>query len=102
MNSLESWITSGRIIDVVLVFVALEVAAMVIWRRRHHLSIGRLVSLIAPGLAIFMALGAALRGDATWIIAAWMLASLAAHLLDLRLRVREAGALVRKETSGHQ
>lgn len=97
MNALEAWIISGRIVDVVLAFIALELVlvAVVRFRTGDGLPITRHLSLILPGLCIFMALRAALMDQGWAPVAGWMLASLAAHLWDVRLRWRETSRRTR-------
>lgn len=81
---------SGRIIDGILVLVALEAAALLAWRART----GRgpapipLLCNLASGASLMLALRAALTGAAWPIVAAWLVASLVAHLSELGLRLR--------------
>lgn len=83
-------VASGRIVDIVIGFMAAEAALLAI----HHRRSGRglepvaLAGILLPGLALLLALRAALTGAAWPWIAGWLLAALAAHLADLRLRWR--------------
>ncbi|GLS44431.1 hypothetical protein [Methylobacterium brachythecii] len=82
---------SGRIVDLILGFVALETGALLVWRWRR----GRgpspiaLVGTIAAGAFLMIALRAALTGAHWTVIAGCLAASLVAHLADLRFRLRE-------------
>lgn len=85
---------SGRIVDVALALVALEAAALLAWRWRRSRgpSSLALIGNLASGAFLMLAVRAALT-DADWtIVAACLLGALLAHLADLRLRLREAGA----------
>lgn len=79
---------SGRAVDLVVGFMALEALVLVIYRRRtgRGLEPVALAGMLLPGLLMLLALRAALTGAAWPWIAGWLLASLAAHLLDLRSR----------------
>ncbi|WP_036302544.1 hypothetical protein [Methylobacterium sp. 77] len=82
---------SGRIIDLILCLVALEAAALVVWRLRRggRLVLPPLLCNLGSGAALMLAIRAALTG-ADWItIAACLALSLMAHLAELRLRLRE-------------
>ena len=81
---------SGRIVDAILVLVAVEAVALLLWRRRT----GRgpapvpLLCNLASGAALMLAVRAALT-DAAWpVIAACLLGSLVAHACELGLRLR--------------
>jgi hypothetical protein len=80
---------SGRIIDLILVLVALEAAALLLWRARS----GRgpapvpLLCNLASGAALMLALRAALTGAAWPVIAGCLVGSLLAHATELGLRL---------------
>lgn len=84
-------ITSGRIVDLILVVVLLEVVSLT-WlarARRPGLRLTRLISLLLPGVCIFLALKAALS-DAGWVaIMIFLLLSGVAHAVDVWLRWME-------------
>ncbi|MCJ2085757.1 hypothetical protein MKK88_07080 [Methylobacterium sp. E-005] len=87
-----SWFASGRIIDAILLLVAVEALVLAWIGRRRGLSLPSLMANLASGAALMLALRAALVG-ASWIaVAGWMLAGLVAHLADLNLRFRAATA----------
>ncbi|GJE54667.1 MULTISPECIES: hypothetical protein [Methylobacterium] len=82
---------SGRIVDGILVLVALEAVALLVWRWRR----GRgpsplaLIGNLASGASLMLAVRAALTGADWTVIAGFLLASLVAHLTDLCLRLRD-------------
>lgn len=78
---------SGRVVDTILLIIALE-AAWLLWRARGRRSSVVLDTLFAlgPGACLLLALRAALTGaDWPWIALA-LAASFPLHLLDLRRR----------------
>lgn len=85
---LQSLISTGQIVDVILVVLALEVMGLLILRRRtgHPVHAVALLAAALPGVCLLLALRAALTGAEPWWIALWLAASFPAHLLDLRLR----------------
>ncbi len=82
---------SGRIVDIILALVALEVVALLVWRWRR----GRgpspiaLIGNLASGASLMLAVRAALTGADWTVVAGFLLASLVAHLADVWLRLRE-------------
>jgi len=76
---------SGRIIDVILLLVALEAVALLAWRRQRAAPL--LVGLL-PGVALMLAIRAALTGSGWPWIAALLGAALALHLIDLAIRAK--------------
>lgn len=76
---------SGTIVDLILLFVAIEFAllfALQRWRGRGPSAFNLLPNLLA-GAFLLLALRAAItQSHWTWI-AAWLAAGLAAHLADL-------------------
>jgi uncharacterized membrane protein YjjP (DUF1212 family) len=73
---------SGRIVDILLAFLALEVVAWVLWRRRQGLPIRAPIRGLLPGILLLLALREALTG-ANWMwVALWLTVSLPAHLAD--------------------
>ena len=81
---------SGRIVDAILLLVAIEALVLLGVRARW----GRgpapmaLLSNLASGAALMLALRAALTGAAWTGIAAWLIVALGAHLAELVLRFR--------------
>ena len=87
---LADLIASGRIVDLMGVFVALEIALLLLWRARTGAGIAPLPLLtnIGAGGSLMLALRASLTGAGTGPIAGWLLAALACHAADLALRWR--------------
>jgi hypothetical protein len=84
LSSMAALFETGRIIDLVLLLVAVEAVALRVWRGRAARPL--LVGLL-PGVALMLAVRAALA-DAAWPwVATALVAALALHLLDLRGRI---------------
>jgi hypothetical protein len=81
---------SGRIVDAILVLVAIEAVVLAAWSARTGKGVAPrdLLPNLASGVALFLALRGALVGAAWPWIAACLLAALAAHATDLALRWR--------------
>ncbi len=83
-------VRSGRIVDIALMLLALELALLA-WLRsrsgRAVLDIGLLAHLAAGGF-LLLALRAALTGSSWETIAAWLSGGLVAHLVDIGARLR--------------
>jgi hypothetical protein len=75
---------SGRIVDLILLFVLLEAALLAgLGRRLGRPCLADVAAALLPGVALMLALRAALV-DANWPVTAACLAlALAAHLADL-------------------
>jgi hypothetical protein len=76
---------SGHIIDLILVMVAVEVAALALWRRWSGTGpgLGGLAANLTSGACLLLAVRAALV-DAAWEwVAVALLGSLLAHVADL-------------------
>ncbi len=87
-----SWFASGRIVDGILLLVAAEALILAWLSRRGGPSLPSLLTNLASGAALMLALRAALVGTGWIVVAGWMLAGLVAHLADLGLRFRAATA----------
>lgn len=88
---MEELFAGGRIIDAILVMVAVEAAALFAWLSRQ----GRvrlawaLLPNLASGACLMLALRIALAGGGWWgWIGLCLAGSLAAHLADLIVRIR--------------
>ena len=92
VDALSDWIRSGRIIDAILLLLALEFALLLAYRRRT----GRgpagleLVAMLAAGACLLLAGRSALHGGSWRAIAAWLAAAGVAHLCDLARRFARA------------
>ncbi len=82
---MDGLFASGRIVDLILVGVAVEAVLLLVLCR----GAGRFApfgATIAAGAALMLALRAALTGSAWPVVAGWMLVGLIAHVADLVLR----------------
>jgi len=80
---MQELIASGRIVDIVLGVMLVEMAVLLALRRMPALD---LVAMLLPGACLLLALRAALVG-APWIyIAASLAASFVAHMIDVARR----------------
>lgn len=88
---MSDWFASGRIVDAILVMVAVEalVLTAVAARRGRGPRGARLFWNLAAGAALLLALRAALAGAAWPWAAAALAAALLAHVLDLHARWRD-------------
>ena len=80
--NLAAFFTSGHAVDLVLAFMAVEAAILIVIRRRAL----TVVLTILPGVAMMLALRAALTEAGWQWIAIWLTVSLPLHLADLRHR----------------
>jgi len=83
-------ISSGQIVDIMVLFVAIEVLALIIYWRRTGRGIPTvpLLANVGAGGSLMLALGATLKGYAASVIALCLIFSLVFHLTDLALRWR--------------
>lgn len=90
---MAEFFATGRIVDLILVFVAFEALVLIGWRvrRGHGPSLAMLASNLASGAALMLAVRAALTVSDWTIVAACLAASLVAHVTELYLRFRDAG-----------
>ncbi|MDE1921852.1 MAG: hypothetical protein KGL92_08735 [Gammaproteobacteria bacterium] len=79
---------SGRIVDAIVVFMAIEASILVLIgrRRRGGPRPFPVLAALLPGLFLLLALRIALRAGSWRQIAVILVLALAAHLLDLSLR----------------
>ena len=85
---LQDMVTSGRIVDLVIAFMALEALALFVYCRCTPLgpAPADIAAMLLAGLCLLLALRAALTG-ADWLwVAVFLSAALVAHLADLRRR----------------
>ena len=94
MDTLQSLITTGRIVDVMLAFVVLEIIILGLYRRAtgNGIPMPKLLVNIGAGSSIMLALRAALTGaDWKWI-AVWLVCGLLFHSSDIALRFRRGAS----------
>jgi len=84
--SLESLINSGRIVDVMVLFVVVEVLVLIVYFRKTGKGVPTvpLLANIGAGGSLMLALGATLKGADTRVIAACLVASLIFQACRLR------------------
>ncbi len=102
MDYLQGLIASGRIVDIMLVFVVLEVAALLVYRgvTGRGLGVAALLLNIGAGGSLMVALKLVFD-DAPWQwIAAALLASLFFHASDIIYRWRTALPAASPHASG--
>jgi hypothetical protein len=95
MTVLDSLIGSGRIVDVMLALVALEVLGLLLYRRLRGGGVAAvpLLANIGAGGSLMLALRASLVGGSVPLVAGWLIAALVFHVLDLALRWERAPAV---------
>lgn len=93
METLETLFASGLIIDLILVLVVVEAIVLAAWPRlRGAMGLVDIVSLLAPGVMLMLAIRTALTGAPHTITAALLAAALACHVWDVARRRRGSGA----------
>ena len=90
MSQLEAFFDSGAIVDLILVMVLIELVVLWIYYRRTGRGVapGLVLGMTASGVSLMMALRTALTDGPWYLVSLFLLASFAAHLIDLRLRWR--------------
>ena len=85
---LREFVTSGRVVELVIVFMAFEALAFVLyhWRTRRGPAPADIIPTLLAGLCLLLALRAALTGASWQWIPVLLVASLGAHLADLGRR----------------
>jgi hypothetical protein len=74
---------SGHAVDLVLLFLVLEILTIAGVRRR---SVANAITAALPGVCLLLALRASLTGEGWPFTALWIALSLPAHLADLMRR----------------
>lgn len=90
MEILENLIDSGRIIDIAIAVMALELLVLIALDRMGRLKVnisGLIVNLGAGG-SLAMAVRASLTESSYLVIAGWLVSALVFHMLDVSSRVR--------------
>lgn len=85
---MSAWFASGRIVDLILLLMLAEGAALWLWYRRRAsgLAPADLLINLASGMSLLLALRAALTGLGWHWIALALIAALCCHVADLRRR----------------
>lgn len=91
---MQSLLASGRVVDLILLFMLIEAAALLVYRRLtgRGLKPLDLAFMLLPGLFLLLALRAGLTGDAWPTVLAWLGAALLAHLADLLRRMQTSSS----------
>ena len=92
MDFLRELITSGRIVDLVLVVMTIELitSAFIAKRRGIPLDVPGLAFNIGAGASLALALRASLTGLGWEWVAAWLVGSLVFHVLDVGRRWQQS------------
>lgn len=99
MSFLEELIDSGRIVDIMLGFFVLEIAALIAFRGRR-IRIVPMLANIGAGGSLMLALRAALTESGWTWIAFWLVAALIFHVADLNSRLRPAVPVAVSDRTG--
>lgn len=88
MQALQNLVESGRIVDVMLVFLFVEIVVLSLIRQRRGGGIAPLPLIvnIGAGGSLMVALRFALSGGSWQAVTACLLAALVFHVADIRLR----------------
>ncbi|MGJ3230853.1 MAG: hypothetical protein ACFE0P_03570 [Oceanicaulis sp.] len=87
METLEALFASGRIIDLILVLVAVEAVLLAaVPRLRGSMRLLDVAGLLLPGVMLMLAVRAALTGAPHTMTAAMLAAAFAFHLMDVARR----------------
>lgn len=86
--NLSSIISSGRIVDIMVIFVVIEVLVLIVYWRRTGRGVPTvpLLANVGAGGSLMLALGATLKGFEPHVIAICLVSSLVFHLTDLAIR----------------
>lgn len=98
MESLEELVTSGRIVDLMLLFVVIEIVAILLIHRMTGAGIAAipLLTNIGAGGSLMLALRADLTGSGWTWVAVFLVAALVFHVSDLALRWQRPGTATRE------
>ena len=83
-------VSSGRIVDIMVLFVVIEVIALIVYWRRTGRGVPTipLLANVGAGGSLMLALGATLKGYNSNVIALLLVSSLVFHVTDLAIRWR--------------
>jgi len=89
---MDGLIANGRLIDLILAFIAVEAVALLIyWRSTGRgLAPVSILLMLLPGACLLLALRGALIDAGPEFILLWLAAALIAHLADLWRRFRSS------------
>ncbi len=84
----DALLTSGRVIDVALAAVVVELGVLLVIRRQTGLGPVDVIGQVLAGVLLLLAVRCAVTGAETGWILALLAASFPAHLFDLARRAR--------------
>ena len=89
---MAEWFASGRAIDVILVVMVIEAAALIAYRmtRQRGPGIPETIANLASGAMIMLAVRSALTDGVWQMTALFLMGAFAAHLADLAIRLRNS------------
>lgn len=81
-------IETGRLVEWIIGAMLVEALVLWLWHRRHGngLAPSAVLTILASGICLMLALRAALRGEPSVSVAAWLGAAGIAHAADLWVR----------------
>ncbi len=85
---MSEWLASGRLVDAILLMMAVECAAIAVAGRRFGLALRDVAANLAAGAFLLLALRTVLAGAAPSWTFACLAGALAAHIADLASRRR--------------
>jgi hypothetical protein len=89
VDAMAAFFASGRVADLILLVLALEAVALLVWHRRGGgLAPRAILALALPGVALVLALRLALTGAWWGWIGLALAGAFAAHLFDLFGQIR--------------
>ncbi len=85
---MSTWFASGRVIDAILLLMLAEGAALWVLHARYRRGLPprAILTLLASGAALMLALRAALTGAPWEHVSGFLVAGLIAHLVDVASR----------------
>lgn len=83
--SLQAFVSSGQVVDLVIACIVLEIALLAVWRRR---ALGAALPALCAGLALALALRSALAGQGWEWLTLWLAAAGLAHGCEVWRRWR--------------
>jgi hypothetical protein len=88
VESLSTAITSGRLVELIVVLMLVEAALLLWWRWRSGGGVPATgsIAMIGAGICLMLALRAALTGAGAGGVAIWLMLALVAHVGDLAAR----------------
>ena len=88
---MATWVTSGKLVDAIIVITLLETAALLTYhyQTKRGLKPRDYLLNIASGLCLMLALRCTLTGAAWYFMALWLMAAGLAHMVDIAMRLQQ-------------